>query len=154
MSYSRKITPLKAGLGMRSFQKNVHSYAFFSKERALFCVLFKRACTLLSVLFKRAHVLFKRMRALLRSFKKNECSFAFFSKERTFFCNFFGFMKRLVHSFLGLKKLYISIYILKKRTMVGHAFFCALCKRNRVLLRSFAFFSKECAFSCALVYSL
>ena len=147
MSYSRKITPLKAGLGMRSFQKNVHSYAFFSKECALFCVLFKRACPLLSVLFK-------RMRALLRSFKKNECSFAFFSKERAFFCNFFGFMKRLVHSFLGLKKLYISIYILKKRTMVGHAFFCALCTRNRVLLRSFAFFSKECAFSCALVYSL
>ena len=47
--------------------------------------------------------------------------------------------------------IYLYIYILKKRTRIGHAFFC---KRTVRSLRSFTFFAKECCILYALLCSL
>ena len=60
--------------------------------------------------------------------------------------------------------IYISIYILKKRTRVGHAFFSKernvlgsfafFCKRMLRSLHSFRFFAKERWVLCVLLHSL
>ena len=89
--------------------------------------------------------------------KKNvkECSVLFIrlKKNLTFF-----FQNIFIYIYLYIYiSIYICIYIFKKRTRVGHGFFCvllqknvaffaffyALCKRMLHSLRSFTFFPKE-----------
>ena len=107
----------------------------------------------------------------MHSFQKNATflrSFAFFIKKtwrslRSFAFFFAIYIYIYTYIYLYISKyiyiylyisisiyifIYIIIYILKKRTRVGHAFFC-----NRTLgsLRSFTFFAKE---PCVLLHSL